>query len=55
MKLNLGCGKDYIDDWVNVDFYDDSKCDESTGELNKTFSCVDEFYDDTIELSNCNN
>jgi hypothetical protein len=27
MKLNLGCGKDYIDDWVNVDFYDDSKCD----------------------------
>ena len=28
MKLNLGCGKDYIDDWVNVDFYDDSKCDE---------------------------
>ena len=27
MKLNLGCGKDYIDDWINVDFYDDSKCD----------------------------
>ena len=27
MKLNLGCGKDYIDDWVNVDLYDDSKCD----------------------------
>ena len=27
MKLNLGCGKDYIDGWVNVDFYDDSKCD----------------------------
>ena len=27
MKLNLGCGKNYIDDWVNVDFYDDSKCD----------------------------
>ena len=27
MKLNLGCGKDYIDDWVNVDFYDDSNCD----------------------------
>ena len=27
MKLKLGCGKDYIDDWVNVDFYDDSKCD----------------------------
>ena len=27
MKLNLGCGKDYIDDWVNVDFYDDTKCD----------------------------
>ena len=27
MKLNLGCGKKYIDDWVNVDFYDDSKCD----------------------------
>ena len=26
-KLNLGCGKNYIDDWVNVDFYDDSKCD----------------------------
>ena len=24
--------------------------DESTGELNKTFSCVDEFYDDTIEV-----
>ena len=27
MKLNLGCGKKYIDGWVNVDFYDDSKCD----------------------------
>ena len=27
MKLNLGCGKDYIDDWVNVDFYDDLNCD----------------------------
>ena len=27
MKLNLGCGKDYIDGWVNVDFYDDSTCD----------------------------
>ena len=27
VKLNLGCGKDYIDDWINVDFYDDSKCD----------------------------
>ena len=27
MKLNLGCGKNYIDGWVNVDFYDDSKCD----------------------------
>lgn len=27
MKLNLGCGNDYIDGWVNVDFYDDSKCD----------------------------
>ena len=27
MKLNLGCGKNYTDDWVNVDFYDDSKCD----------------------------
>ena len=27
MKLNLGCGKDYKDDWVNVDFYDDTKCD----------------------------
>ena len=26
-KLNLGCGKKYIDGWVNVDFYDDSKCD----------------------------
>ena len=26
-KINLGCGKDYIDDWVNVDFYDDSTCD----------------------------
>ena len=24
--------------------------DESSGELNKTFSCVDEFYDDTIEV-----
>ena len=28
MKLNLGCGKNYIDGWVNVDFYDDSYCDE---------------------------
>ena len=27
MKLNLGCGKDYIDGWVNVDLYDDSTCD----------------------------
>ena len=27
MKLNLGCGKKYIDGWVNVDFYDDLKCD----------------------------
>ncbi len=27
MKINLGCGKKYIDGWVNVDFYDDSKCD----------------------------
>ena len=27
MKINLGCGKDYIDGWINVDFYDDSKCD----------------------------
>ena len=27
MKLNLGCGKNYTDDWVNVDFYDDSRCD----------------------------
>ena len=26
-KINLGCGKDYLDDWVNVDFYDDSTCD----------------------------
>jgi len=24
--------------------------DELTGELNKTFSCVDEFYDDTVEV-----
>ena len=24
--------------------------DESTGELNKTFSCVDEFYADTVEV-----
>ena len=24
--------------------------DESSGELNKTFSCVDEFYDDTVEV-----
>ena len=24
--------------------------DESSGELRKTFSCVDEFYDDTIEV-----
>ena len=28
MKLNLGCGKNYIDGWVNVDFYDDSYCDK---------------------------
>ena len=27
MKLNLGCGKDYIDGWVNVYLYDDSTCD----------------------------
>ena len=27
MKLNLGCGKNYIDGWVNVDLYDNSKCD----------------------------
>ena len=27
MKLNLGCGKDYIDGWINVDFYDDLNCD----------------------------
>ena len=27
MKLNLGCGNRYIENWVNVDFYDDSKCD----------------------------
>ena len=27
MKLNLGCGSDYHFEWVNVDFYDDSKCD----------------------------
>ena len=26
-KINLGCGKDYLDDWVNVDFYDDSTFD----------------------------
>ena len=26
-KINLGCGHDYKDGWVNVDFYDDSKCD----------------------------
>ena len=26
-KINIGCGKDYLDDWVNVDFYDDSTCD----------------------------
>ena len=26
-KINLGCGKDYLNDWVNVDFYDDSTCD----------------------------
>jgi len=26
-KINLGCGKDYLDGWVNVDFYDDSTCD----------------------------
>ena len=24
--------------------------EESTGELRKTFSCVDEFYDDTVEV-----
>ena len=24
--------------------------DESSGELNKTFSCVDEFYDDSVEV-----
>ena len=24
--------------------------DESAGEINKTFSCVDEFYDDTVEV-----
>ena len=24
--------------------------DEASGELNKTFSCVDEFYDDTVEV-----
>ena len=24
--------------------------EESTGELKKTFSCVDEFYDDTVEV-----
>ena len=24
--------------------------DESSGELKKTFSCVDEFYDDTVEV-----
>ena len=24
--------------------------EEFTGELNKTFSCVDEFYDDTVEV-----
>ena len=24
--------------------------DESSGELRKTFSCVDEFYDDTVEV-----
>jgi len=27
MKLNLGCGNDYLFEWINVDFYDDSKCD----------------------------
>jgi hypothetical protein len=27
IKLNLGCGHYYLDGWVNVDFYDDSKCD----------------------------
>ena len=26
-KINLGCGKDHKDRWVNVDFYDDSTCD----------------------------
>ena len=26
-KINLGCGHDYKDGWVNVDFYDDSTCD----------------------------
>ena len=24
--------------------------EESSGEINKTFSCVDEFYDDTVEV-----
>ena len=24
--------------------------DKSSGEINKTFSCVDEFYDDTVEV-----
>jgi predicted SAM-dependent methyltransferase len=27
MKLNLGCGHDYLFEWINVDFYDNSKCD----------------------------
>ena len=27
MKINLGCGHNYKEGWVNVDFYDDSKCD----------------------------
>jgi hypothetical protein len=27
MKLNLGCGNDYRFEWINVDFYHDSKCD----------------------------
>jgi hypothetical protein len=27
VKLNLGCGHDYLFEWINVDFYDDSKCD----------------------------
>lgn len=27
MKLNLGCGSDYLFEWINVDYYDTSKCD----------------------------